>query len=105
MTSTATRKHQLQQRLTDLGQRLGGITAELDSHTSKDWEDLATEREPDQVLERLGTDSQTEIRAIKAALQRIDDGTYGHCLRCGEPIEPARLDLLPFTPFCKEHAT
>lgn len=105
MTSTATRKQQLTQRLADLDQRLDGIAADLAGHDSKDWEDLAAERETDEVLEKMGTGSQTEMRAIKAALQRIEDGTYGQCLRCGEPIEAARLDLLPFTPFCKEHAT
>jgi RNA polymerase-binding transcription factor DksA len=105
MTSTAKRKHQLEQRLADLGQRLGGIEAELTGHDEKDWEEQATEREGDEVLEQMGMGSQTEIRAIKAALQRIEDGSYGNCLRCGEPIEAARLDLLPFTPFCKDHAT
>ena len=42
--------------------------------------------------------------AIKAALSRIQAGTYGLCLRCGAPVEQARLDLLPYTPFCKDHA-
>jgi RNA polymerase-binding transcription factor DksA len=105
MTSIEARKTQLEQRLSDLGTRLGDIEAELVGHETKDWEDLATEREGDEVLEKMGAGSQLEIRAIKAALQRIEAGTYGRCLRCDEPIEPARLDLLPFTPFCKEHAT
>lgn len=105
MTSTATRQQQLEQRLADLDQRLGGIEAELVGHDEKDWEEQATEREGDEVLEQMGLGSQTEIRAIKAALQRIADGNYGLCLRCGAEIEAARLDLLPFTPFCKDHAT
>ena len=105
MTPIQTRKIQLEQRLADLDTRLGGIAAELVSHTTQDSEDLATEREADQMLEKLGADGQTEIRAIRAALQRIEAGTYGLCLRCGAPIEPARLDLLPFTPFCKAHAS
>ena len=104
MTPIATRKHQLEQRLADLDQRLGGIEAELVGHDSKDWEEMATERESDEVLEQMGIGSQTEIRAITAALQRIEAGTYGTCLRCGAEIEAARLDLLPFTPFCKDHA-
>ena len=104
MTSTAERKHQLEQRLADLDQRLGGIAAELVGHDTKDWEDLATERESDEVLEKMGVGSQTEIRAINAALQRIEAGSYGTCVRCGAEIEAARLDLLPFTPFCKDHA-
>lgn len=104
MTSTTARKIQLEQRLVDLGARLVGIKAELADLTTQDWEDIAKEREDDEMLEQLGTDSQTEVRAINAALQRIKDGSYGACVRCGAQIEAARLDLLPFTPFCKEHA-
>ncbi|MBC7477460.1 MAG: TraR/DksA C4-type zinc finger protein [Pseudorhodobacter sp.] len=104
MTPISDRKQQLQSRLADLSTRLDGIQAELIGHESRDWSDLATERESDQMLETMGLGSQAEVRAITAALQRIEDGTYGLCVRCGEPIEPARLDLLPFTPFCKEHA-
>ena len=37
---------------------------------------------------------------IDAALARIEDGTYGDCVRCGEAIAPARLALVPDTPFC-----
>ena len=104
MTSISDRKQQLQTRLADLATRLDGIQAELISHESRDWSDLAIERESDQMLETMGLGWQAEMRAITAALQRVDDGTSGLCVRCGELIEPARLDLLPFTPFCKEHA-
>jgi RNA polymerase-binding transcription factor DksA len=38
--------------------------------------------------------------AVIAALQRIDDGTYGQCVGCGARIGKARLDALPFTPYC-----
>ena len=105
MTDIAKSKAQLEQRLTDLVARMAGIDAELVGHDAKDWPDLATERESDQVLERMGLDAQTEVRAITSALRRIQDGSYGFCLRCGNRVEPARLDLLPVTPFCKDHAT
>ncbi len=94
------RKVQLTARLRDLEARLEAIESELDSHQSKDWEDLATERETDEVLEGLGTSGQQEIRMIKAALDRMEAGTYGHCTVCGADIPEKRLDVLPFTPFC-----
>jgi RNA polymerase-binding protein DksA len=37
---------------------------------------------------------------VEAALERIEDGTYGSCADCGKPIGDARLDALPFTPYC-----
>ena len=104
MKTVATRKTELETRLAVLTVRLGQIDAELQSHDEKDWEELATAREGDEVLESMGVGSQSEMRAIKAALQRITAGDYGTCLRCGAPISEARLDLLPFTPFCKECA-
>lgn len=104
MKTVATRKTELETRLAVLTVRLGQIDAELQSHDEKDWEELATAREGDEVLESMGVGSQSEMRAIKAALQRIAAGDYGTCLRCGAPISEARLDLLPFTPFCKECA-
>ena len=104
MTPVATRKSQLETRLATLTDRLGAIETELQSHDEKDWEELATAREGDEVLESMGVGSQEEMRAIKAALQRIETSTYGVCVRCGGDISEPRLDLLPFTPFCKDCA-
>jgi DnaK suppressor protein len=38
--------------------------------------------------------------AVQAALQRLDDGTYGRCVRCGEPIASERLEALPWAAHC-----
>ncbi|MBI1218789.1 MAG: TraR/DksA family transcriptional regulator [Rhodobacteraceae bacterium] len=104
MTATATRKAQLQARLDDLSHRLASIDIELDAHNSKDWEELATERESDEVLEGMGNSGKQEIRMIEAALKRIDAGEYGFCVTCGAKIADARLDVLPYTPFCSQCA-
>ncbi len=98
------RKAQLETRLAELQARIDGIENELDSHNSPDWEELATEREGDEVLEDLGTAGQLEMRQIAAALQRIDEGDYGVCTKCGAEISEERLDLLPQTPFCRSCA-
>ncbi|MEZ5754297.1 MAG: TraR/DksA C4-type zinc finger protein [Paracoccaceae bacterium] len=104
MTSLQARKEQLETRLADLQGRLAGIEAELDSHNAADWEELATEREGDEVLEGMGLSGQQEIRMIEAALQRMAAGEYGSCVKCGAEISAARLDVLPFTPFCRDCA-
>lgn len=39
--------------------------------------------------------SRTLLEQVKAALGRLDDGTYGFCQRCGKPIEARRLEALP----------
>lgn len=98
--SVESRKAALEARLAALMDRMSGIEAELASHQSSDWPDLATERESDEVLETLGLSAQQERGMIEAALSRITLGTYGTCVRCGADIPTERLDLLPFTPFC-----
>lgn len=103
-TPHATRKAALEKRLIELGTRLEAIEEELDSHQNRDWEELATEREGDEVLEATGNAGKTEIIRIRAALARIADGSYGTCARCGETIADARLDLLPWTPLCRSCA-
>ena len=50
------------------------------------------EREKDlAILERL----ESDLAEIEAALQRLDDGTYGVDEETGEPIAPERLEALP----------
>jgi DnaK suppressor protein len=41
-----------------------------------------------------------ELVRVRQALQRLDDGTYGLCQRCGEPIAPARLNAMPHATVC-----
>lgn len=104
MTMIAEREATLKKRLVELDQRLHGIEAELDTHQSKDWEELAVEREEDEVLEGMGNSGLAEMEQIRAALARIADNSYGYCVTCGEAISPERLDLLPATPFCRKCA-
>jgi len=39
--------------------------------------------------------------AAREALERLDAGTWGACLRCGEPVEEHRLRIDPTTRFCR----
>lgn len=100
MADLAARKQALLARLKELDARLHDIEDELDSEHSKDWEDQAVEREGEEVLEQLGHSGQEEILRIRAALGRIREGDYGFCMRCGDEIAPARLDVLPEAPLC-----
>jgi DnaK suppressor protein len=42
------------------------------------------------------------LRQVEAALERFEKGTYGLCTRCGRPIDPARLEALPYAQWCME---
>ena len=43
-----------------------------------------------------------QLELVEAALARLDDGSYGTCLRCGRAIAPARLVALPWAAHCIE---
>jgi DnaK suppressor protein len=45
----------------------------------------------------------TILQQVQDALRRIENGTYGQCLIDGGPINPKRLDAVPWTPYCIRH--
>jgi RNA polymerase-binding transcription factor DksA len=88
-------------RLKELGVRLDGIEDALEEPHSRDWEEMAVEREGEEVLERLGESGQAEIARIRSALKRYAEGEFGYCVACGGEIASERLDIVPETPFCR----
>ena len=44
--------------------------------------------------------SRLELSRVEAALRSIDDGTYGTCTNCGNPIGTERLEAIPWAPHC-----
>jgi DnaK suppressor protein len=48
----------------------------------------------------LGENSGHVLAAIDAALKRIDDGTYGTCITCGDQIRYERLEASPWAALC-----
>ncbi len=101
MTDIARFRSILDSRRAELVARLEEIEAELESHRSRDWEELATEREGDEVLEEEGRMARAEMMRIDAAKRRMEEDEFGYCVDCGDEIAPARLEILPATPFCQ----
>lgn len=94
----------LKARRAEIAGELSEIEQALDAPMPKDWEDRASERQGDEVLESLGHVEMAELKRIDAALARIDAGTYGICLKCDEPISDARLAVVPDAALCKSCA-
>ncbi len=76
-----------------VGEVAGGGT---DNHLG-DMASVTFDRELDDGLEEGAQDT---IRQIDAALQRIEDGTYGICAVCGKPIGEERLRAIPWATLC-----
>jgi len=50
--------------------------------------------------EALAGELKEALADVEAALQRVEDGTFGQCSRCGQPIAEARLEAMPAAPLC-----
>ena len=57
------------------------------------------------VLFNLSETQRQQILDIDAALERIANGEYGTCMKCGEEIAPRRLEVRPFSRYCIECKT
>lgn len=97
-------KARLLDRRAQLTRQMQIIERDLDKPAPRDVEDAATERQGDEVMEALGVHDAQEVRAIDAALVRIEAGEYGICQKCGKAISVARLDAVPTAPLCRSCA-
>ena len=71
------------------GQMTYGSQAAAASHVFEQQRDLA-----------LRDRSRMELQRVQAALRKLDDGTYGACESCGQPIGADRLEAIPWAPLC-----
>ena len=87
----------VEKELTDLGATSdGGVKVLLD----EGFADAAqTTSERAQVLS-LVDGLRQRLEDLLAALQRIENGTYGRCVQCGRDIAPERLEAIPAAPLC-----
>jgi DnaK suppressor protein len=99
----------LRDHLRDEAERLRSQIAELDAgegELSYD-ENFA---DSGQVAAELGENLallnqlREQLDETEHALAKFDDGTYGICETCGEPIAEARLEAMPATRYCINHA-
>jgi RNA polymerase-binding protein DksA len=89
-------------RLAALERDHAGIVDAVDTANSDDEHDpegatIAFEREH---LAALLDQTRGQLSRVDAALRRIDDGAYGVCERCGQPIAAARLEARPTATTC-----
>ena len=104
MTSIEDRKAQLEARLEELNDGLQRTDEEVAQQTDFEVTSQASEPDNQDVYEDLGEYRIKEIRMIRAALDRVAQGGYGTCTRCGNSISQERLDVLPATPLCSDCA-
>lgn len=115
MIDTTTYKTRLEDEQKHLEDELQSVGRRNPSNPD-DWEpvpqEVGQESDPNDradLIEHFGDNTailkELEIRynEVKAALARIEDGTYGICSVAGEAIEEARLEADPAANTCKAH--
>jgi DnaK suppressor protein len=68
--------------------------------SSADYGDVSNQTEQNGLLSALSRTADAELKRIDGALRRLNQGRYGTCVSCGEPIEPQRLEAVPYTDRC-----
>jgi RNA polymerase-binding transcription factor DksA len=102
-------------RLLDLKARLSGDLGSVlsagfsgekgtRSRSGGDEADQGNEHWDAELALSLSQNSKETLQLINEALKRIEDGSYGICVGTGNKIAKARLDAIPYTPYCVEYA-
>lgn len=71
-----------------------------DGPLEKDFEEQASQTQNDEVVDSLEHEAREELAQVVHALARIEEGAGDECEKCGEDIDPRRLQVLPYTSVC-----
>ncbi len=93
----------LKTREAELMRRLAAVQSQRrrkDGALDPSFPEQATQRENDEVLDALDEVERSELAAVRAAIRRAEEGRFGICDACEEPINPARLAADPSATLC-----
>ncbi len=96
----ASERDRLEAQIASLEPGHGASSPDFDDNFA-DSGQVAAEQGENKVL---ASQLRNELDEVERALAKLDDGTYGLCETCAEPISPARLEAMPATRFCIAHA-
>ncbi len=100
MTERADARKRLEAKLAELESRQELIERDLSETPDADSSERAVQMEDDEALEAQGALVAQEIASIRRALDRIEDGSYGSCVKCGADISDGRLEARPEAALC-----
>ena len=105
MPDTAAARATLEAQLAELEDRLSRIERDLAEPPDADSSERAVQMEDDDALEGQAALVTSEIASVRRALERIEDGSYGQCVKCGEEIAEGRLEARPEAALCIDCAS
>ena len=98
---TARRDYFKKLLLTELRRHVENVDAdqasaiEIGNDDAKESSDLAARDVTQELALKLGDQESKMVAEIDQALMRMDEGSYGMCVRCGRPIDEQRLEAVP----------
>lgn len=105
MSESVIVKMRLDSQLSELQQRLDRIKRDLAEPLSPDASEQAVETADDVVQEGEASLIAQEIASTRRAMERLANGSYGQCIRCGATIAAARLAARPEAALCVDCAS
>src|SRR5438093_10712522 len=75
-------------------------TRERDAEATQDPADMAANAYTKELLVSMSANDRQLLESIDAALERIEEGKYGKCVNCGQPIQEKRLEAVPSARHC-----
>ncbi|MGH2559295.1 MAG: TraR/DksA family transcriptional regulator [Thermomicrobiales bacterium] len=99
------RKTEIQSELDRLNQEMQWLGVDQESERGGLGNHLGDDGSSVMEQERISTvsaDLTEVIQQIDGALSRMDDGSYGVCQRCGNPVNEERLEAFPYVAHCIE---
>ncbi len=85
-----------EQVLAELARLREALKSEVDPDADEGDPDLVEREKVMALVQGL----ERKLESIEYALRQAKKGTYGVCERCGEPIDPARLEAVPEATLC-----
>lgn len=90
-------KKEILASLQDQGEDMRNLVKTVESG---DEADVAADAIDRTLLTALGTQDANRLQLIENAIDRINQGKYGRCVKCGKEIPTERLEVLPYALMC-----
>lgn len=101
-------KERLEAKRAELKEQIAGLTeahpavvnSDEASEGPQDFEETAVDFLETQQEQSVLVNEQALLTEVEEALKRIENGTYGLCVVCGQPIPEKRLEAIPWASRC-----
>jgi RNA polymerase-binding transcription factor len=103
-TDTEKIRKKLEQERAELLENITGEQKKLNNYavSNPDPSDLADKSFYQDITQVQLNHLERQLEEVEAALKRIDSGEYGLCAKCGNPINPERLEAMPEAIYCMD---